>query len=60
MRNINLSKARKTKNDEFYTFYEDIQKEKERLKQYQNLEMLEKSDTYTPILKNIFQKTMSL
>ena len=27
MRNINLSKARKIKNDEFYTFYEDIEKE---------------------------------
>ena len=34
MRNINLSKARKTKNDEFYTFYEDIQKEIENYKDY--------------------------
>ena len=27
MKNINLHKARKTKNDEFYTFYEDVEKE---------------------------------
>lgn len=31
MRNINLSKARKTKNDEFYTFYEDVEKEIKRI-----------------------------
>ena len=34
MKNINLHKARKTKNDEFYTFYEDIQKEIENYKDY--------------------------
>lgn len=34
MRNINLSKARKTKNDEFYTFYEDIEKEVNEYKDY--------------------------
>lgn len=27
MKNINLHKARKTKNNEFYTFYEDVEKE---------------------------------
>ena len=34
MRNINLSKARKIKNDEFYTFYEDIEKEINEYKDY--------------------------
>ncbi len=34
MKNVNLHKARKTKNDEFYTFYEDIQKEIENYKDY--------------------------
>jgi len=34
MRNINLSKARKTKNDEFYTFYEDVEKEVNEYKDY--------------------------
>ena len=34
MRNINLSKARKIKNDEFYTFYEDIEKEIKEYKDY--------------------------
>lgn len=34
MKNINLHKARKTKNDEFYTFYEDIQKEVENYRDY--------------------------
>ena len=34
MRNINLHKARKTKKDEFYTFYEDIEKEVENYKDY--------------------------
>lgn len=34
MKNINLHKARKTKNDEFYTFYEDIKKEVENYRDY--------------------------
>lgn len=34
MKNINLSRARKTKNDEFYTFYEDIKKEIENYRDY--------------------------
>lgn len=34
MRNINLRKARKTKNDEFYTFYEDVEKEVNEYKDY--------------------------
>ena len=34
MKNINLHKARKTKNDEFYTFYEDIEKEIENYRDY--------------------------
>lgn len=34
MKNVNLHKARKTKNDEFYTFYEDIKKEVENYRDY--------------------------
>lgn len=34
MKNVNLHKARKTKNDEFYTFYEDIKKEIENYRDY--------------------------